>query len=453
MNKYILLIFVALGTVGVAAAQENSPLSRYGMGDLIPNQNISSRAMGGITAAMADTTFARSGANPHMANNTGSINTNNPASFGNLNYTIFDLGGEIDVRTIKSTNPAKRFTSVNTLFSYLQMGFPIASAKMKRKGMAWGMALGLKPITRVSYKIEQNSRLTNIDSLNTLYEGDGGINQAFIGTGYKYKRFSIGINTGYNFGSKSYNTRLTFINDTTNYYRSNTGNKTTFGGVFLNAGVQYDIPLKSKALLRLGAYGTLQQNFKANRNDVVETFYTDDNGANYRIDSVYEKNDISGTIKMPATFGGGFTYQNNNWLFGADFETTNWNSYRYYNSSDNVQNNWTIRGGAQYFPAKPGMSVRKYFNFVKYRAGFYYGTDYINLNGSKPQYGFTLGTGMPLTALSRYNLDGNSGDVVLNTALEFASRGSKTTNLRENIVRFSIGVSMSASWFRKIKYN
>ena len=71
------------------------------------------------------------------------------------------------------------------------------------------MSFGLRPVTKINYKIEKNERLTGIDSLNTLYEGSGGANQAFIGTG-KIKNFSIGINAGYMFGSKDYSTQAYF---------------------------------------------------------------------------------------------------------------------------------------------------------------------------------------------------------------------------------------------------
>ncbi len=436
MAKYLLVLFVALGIENSAFSQENSPLSRYGMGDIVPSRNISSRGMGGIAAGMAGSQ---------------SINFVNPASLSGLGATVFDLGGEVDIRTLKSINPAKRFTSVNTLFSYLQLGFPVASKKMMKKNISWGMSVGIRPVTRINYKLEKNERLTGIDSLNTLYEGDGGVNQAFIGTAIRIKGFSIGINAGYMFGNKNYATKLTFINDSVHYYRSNTANKTNFGGVFINGGLQYDIPMKNNALLRIGAYGSLQQNLKAKRDDVVETFTSDDAGNTYRIDSVYERKGLEGTIKYPSSFGLGFTYQDANWMYGADFEMTNWANYRYYGQADNVQNSWMIRAGGQYYPAKETTSPRKYFSFVKYRAGIYYGADYIKINSSRPEYGLTIGTGMPLTSLQRINYTGEY--VVLNTALEVGSRGNKATNLKENVMRFSIGISMNAAWFRKPKYN
>ncbi len=110
-----------------------------------------------------------------------------------------------------------------------------------------------------------------------------------------------------------------------------------------------------------------------------------------------------------------------------------------------------IRVGGQYYPARLNSPVKKYFNFVRYRAGFYYGPDYIKTNNSRPEYAFTFGAGMPLTSLQRISYTGEY--VMLNTGLEIGGRGDKNTNLKESTVRFSIGVSMNAAWFIKRKYN
>lgn len=445
MAKILFVLFVAGGLQMSATAQENSPYSRYGIGDLTPNHNVFTRGMGGIAAGITDTR---------------SVNFTNPASLTSIYNTIFDVGTEIDYRILKSSNPAKKFTSANTYVSYLTMAFPLTTPKMAKKNMFWAMSFGIKPVSKMNYKIEKNERLTGIDSLNTLYEGSGGLNQAFFGTGFKYKNLSVGINAGYMFGNKDYNTMLTFISDSSFfYYLSNSSNKTTYGGLFINGGMQYDIALvrdeKNPDIItkkiKLGVYGNLQQNLKARTDIVRETIFYDQNGGYYRLDSVYEEKDVKGTIKLPAMIGFGATYQGPNWLFGADFEYGNWASYRYYGQADAVQNNWTIRAGAQYYPAKDNTPVKKYFNFVKYRAGFYYGSDYIKINQNRPEYGFTIGTGMPLTSLKRISYTGEY--VVLNTALEFGNRGNRQTNLRESVVRFSIGVSMNARWFQKPKYN
>lgn len=437
--KFLSVLLIILGFNLSVKAQENSPYSRYGLGDLTPNHNMFTRGMGGIAAATND--------------NRG-INFTNPASLSTLGLTIFDVGAEIDIRTLRSTSPAEKFTATNTYFSYLQIGFPLTTPKMYKKGMKWGMSFGIRPVSKINYKIEKNER-TAIDSLNTVYEGNGGVNQAFIGSGIKFKNLSIGFNVGYMFGSKDYSTKLTFINDSTYFYLSNSENKTTFGGFFVNGGLQYDIPFEKDKNdnpvrnLRLGIYGNLQQNLNASSDKIRETIFYDQNGGFIRIDSVFEDNDVKGKIKYPAMVGLGFNYSTKNWMVGADFEYGNWNSYRFYGQTDAVKSNWTLRAGAQYYP-NTGKAVIKYFNFVKYRAGFYYGPDYISINKNRPEYGFTIGTGMPLTTLKKINYTGEF--VMLNTAVEIGNRGNKQTNLRENVVRISIGISMNASWFQKRKY-
>ena len=76
--RILSVLLIALGFCNTALAQENSPYSRYGLGDLTPNHNMFTRGMGGISAA---------------TNDNRSINFTNPASLSNLALTLFDLGG------------------------------------------------------------------------------------------------------------------------------------------------------------------------------------------------------------------------------------------------------------------------------------------------------------------------------------------------------------------------
>jgi hypothetical protein len=443
MNKYLPVLFVACGLQLVANAQENSPYSRYGLGDLTPNHNILSRGMGGIAAGVFDYQ---------------SINFTNPATLGGISSTIFDIGLEADVRTLKTATPPQKSTSANALFSYLQLGFPVSTKKMKQNGVNWGMSFGLRPVSRIDYDIEKDERLPGIDSLQTLYQGSGGLNQVFFGTGFQIKEgtgnkienLNFGLNFGYVFGTKNYSTRLIFMNDTVDYYRSNSADSSHFGGLFVNGGFQYQTSFKT-GILTIGIYGNIQERLNAKRNVTRETFSYDANGTPYRVDSIYDQNDIKGTIVLPGTIGIGFSYQDKHWLYGADYEFTNWANYTYYRQTDDVQNSWVVRAGAQYFPANEKTHSDKYWSFVRYRLGAYYGPDYVKVNNSRPNYGFTVGTGMPLTSLRRLSYNGEY--VVLNTALEIGGRGDKSTSLRESTVKFSVGISMNANWFQKRKYD
>lgn len=449
MMRLIVLVFTILFYTTVAA-QENSPYSRYGLGDLSPNHNIITRGMGGIAAGYTD--FQ-------------SINFINPATYGNLGYvepevvrtnpsyqrsTVFDFGAEIDSRTLKSTSPAAKYTSNNLSISYMQLAFPIKMKKANRKGFFLGASFGLKPISKIDYKIATIQRLSGIDSVGTIYQGSGGLNEVNTGAGIRYKNLSLGFNFGYSFGKKDYSTKLTFLNDTTHYYASSSSTKTNFGGTFLNAGLQYEIKLKRKAIIVLGAYGSLKQTLKGSQDIVRQTVTSDANGNDVKIDSIFQNN-IKGNIIRPSSYGVGFTFRDSSghWLFGADYEATQWQDYRFYGQPDQVATNWKIRAGVEYYPASYNTNTNKYFNFVHYRFGFNFGPDYIKVNNNLPEYGFTFGAGFPLKLRRGYFETQSS---MLNTAIEIGSRGDKKSNLRESTVRISFGLSLSDLWFRTQKY-
>jgi hypothetical protein len=433
-RKLVGLILLALPFISFC--QENSPYSRYGIGNLAPQGNIVNRGLGGISAGFSDP---------------AAINFNNPASYADLKLLTFDIAIQVDSRTLVQQNPIDKFTSNNATVPYLQLGIPLfnpafhPTKKAAKKGFSWAANIGLRPISRINYQIETLSRISDIDSLSTVYEGSGGLNQAFLGTGMKIKNFAFGFNIGYTFGSKNYATRLEFINDTVNYIKSNSATNTQIGGVFINAGVQYTSQLKNKMLLKVGAYGNLSQNYNATQQVIRESFVYNSSGGTSPLDSVY-KISQDGKIKIPASFGIGFTVQDEHILTGLDFETTSWSNYRYFGQTDLVTNSWLLKGGFQYYPGKGN----KYLGHVRYRTGLYYGKDYINADKDLQEIGITAGIGLPLQRPAYY---GDRRLAMLNLAVEYGSRGSKTNNLRENIFRISAGFSLNDLWFKRYKYD
>jgi hypothetical protein len=419
-----------------AIAQENSPYSQYGLGDVSPSQNINNRGMGGVSAGFAD--FK-------------TVNFINPASYGSLGLSTFDFGAEIDTRTLKSINGSQKFTSTNLVVSYVQLGLPIKLKKANKKGIFLGMNMGLRPVSKINYKVYSIRPIQNsTDSVIDLYEGSGGVNDAMLGFGLRIKRLSLGFNTGYRFGNKTFSFKKSVDNDTVFYYPSNTTIKANFGAIFLNGGLQYEKRFKNSSSLTLGAYGALSQKMNGTQEKKIETVSYDADGAMYRIDSVYQTS-ADGTVNYPASFGAGFFYQDSShhWSFGADYETTYWNNYKFFDKADSVQNSWKIRAGIEYLPASSNTPIKKYFQFVKYRAGFYYGPDYVNLGSKLPEYGFTFGAAFPLKIRRAYYETQTS---FLNTSFEIGSRGNKQSKLRESIFRISVGFSLSDLWFNRSKY-
>jgi len=455
LSLTILVLFFA--AVSPVFSQDNSPYSRYGIGDLIPQAHITNRGMGGISAGYSDYL---------------SINFSNPASYSSFQTllepkskklvsgrAILDVGLNFENRTLKEPSAKKSFTASNALFSYIQVGVPLKNN--------WGLSFGLRPVSRISYNIIRNERLKDpntglpIDSASTNYTGNGGAYLASFGTGFSLfrrtktngeEKLSIGFNGGYLFGGKDYSSRRSLINDTVEYYQANYETKTNFGSLYFNAGLQYKSPLNSKMMLTVGAFGNLGQTVSATQDILRETFLYDATLGSQRLDSVSDKKNIKGKINIPSSFTFGFVVQKaamtskeGGWTMGVDFSQQNWSQYRFYGQTDSVRNNWQVKVGAQINP----IPKRNYFSNVSYRFGFNIGPDYIKVKQKLPQLGASFGMGLPV-ALSR---QAPNQVTLINIAFEYGKRGNNDNLLKESTFRFSLGFSLSDFWFIKRKYD
>jgi len=417
-----LLIFSILVASG-AAAQENSPYSRYGIGDILPAQNVLNRAMGGMSIAYYDLQ---------------SINFNNPATYARLKLTTFDVGLEYDSRRIRSSNTTNNFKSAYLIPTYVNVGFPLSKKKN------WGMNVGLKPISRINYDVISRTRIGGIDSVYYNYVGTGGTYQIFTGIGYGTNRLAIGVNAGWMFGNKNYSTRMLFINDTTSYQKARYTDSTNFGGFFLKGGIQYQFPISGSINLRVGATYSAQANLDAKRDITRETFEFGSRG-DFVVDSVYRQPAVKGSVTIPQSMGAGFLLEKvDKWQLGIEYNSTQWSELRYYGEPDLLKDNWTIRMGAQIIP---GIASKNYWSRVAYRAGFYYGTDYVDLGQDLNTWAFTFGAGLPI----RRNFYTNQY-TTLNTTFEIGARGTKENSVRDNFFRVTLGFNLSDIWFNKREY-
>ena len=454
-----LLVFLFSG-FSAAFGQDNSPYSRYGLGDLVPGTHINTRAMGGISAGYAD----------YM-----SINFANPASYANFEAnpekqskklasgrSLLDIGINMENRTLREVNPAKKFNASNLLFSYVQVGVPLKKD--------WGLSFGLRPVSRVSYKIFRAERLYDpntgepIDSVTTRFEGDGGTYLANIGTGFKvFKKkshndleefLSIGINAGYYFGKRYSNSRREFRNDTVQYFSGNFETRTNYGNIYFSTGLQYIKPLKQKNMLFIaGVYGSWSQKLNATQDRLRETSVFDVTLGDLRLDSVEELKNIKGKVILPASITGGFTIQRfpdlkkkGGWMIGLDLSYQNWDVYRIYGQRDSVKNKLEVRVGGHIIP----IPRDSYLSNVTYRWGFFTGADYINVRGKLPVMGVTMGLGLPLRNYNRLSPYQSSA---INLAFEYIKRGNNDNLVKENMFRLSAGFSLSDMWFIKRKYD
>jgi hypothetical protein len=455
--QHILLTFSLLTLFLGVNGQDNSPYSRYGIGDLVPQTNIFTRGMGGLSAAYIDNF---------------SVNFSNPASFASFQSfrekkqktmasgrTVADFGVNVDRRNLYQPGTNNEFQASNAIFSYVQVGMPLRQN--------WGMAFGIRPVSRVSYNIFRSERLydpisgNNIDSAVTVFQGDGGTYLANWGTGFSIfqrerkgleEKLSVGFQIGYLFGRKDFTSRRSLINDSVLYAQANYQTLTNFSNLVYTAGFQYRLPLSSKMALAIGGYGRPGATLNARQDRVRETYRYNESAGNLRIDSVLDQRDVKGKVKLPASYTIGFMLQKfatpnkeGGWMLGADYSLTSWDDYRFYDQKDSVRTNWTLSVGGQWSP----IPKRSYFSNIAYRFGMVFGPDYIKVGNPLSQLGLSFGMGLPIP-ISR---QAPNQVTFLNLAFEMNRRGNDTNLLRENLFRFSMGFSLSDIWFAKRRYD
>ena len=450
-------------------AQDNSPYSRYGLGDQHPNTHIYFRGMGGVSIGYSDQPVDALN-DPRGGRYYPAINFSNPASYSRfyaikeartkkLQYgrMLLDVGVNIDSRTLKEENNPQSFTSSNGYFSYMQLGVPI--------NKYWGLVFGIRPLSTISYKIDKFERLVDpntgnpIDSARTRFSGDGGSYLFNTGTGFAVGNFSAGINAGYLFGKKDYSSRRNLINDSIlDYVPSNHQTKTNFGGLFFNAGIQYRVDLSTDKTkyIQFGATGNIQHKLDTRSDIIRETYFVSgSDGAEITLDSVYRQSDIKGKINYPSSIGFGFVAEQlpavnkTGWLFGADFISNNWDQYTFNGQPDALRSNWQLKLGGQIRPRLKDT----YKSLLAYRAGMFFGDDYIYVNNQKlPVWGITGGISLPIANLKDASRRFRTQYSIVNISAEYIKRGKTDNPVYESQFRLSVGFTLSDLWFSKRKY-
>lgn len=472
-NIFLFAIFSIIFIVN-AGAQENSPFSRYGLGDIFPNESVQYKGIGGMTSSQGAPLILNQ---PNLG--VLALNPNNPASYGffktdsggNGGAVNYDLGIMGDLRTLKSTNPSKSYNSANLTPAYFTIGVPL-----HRSG--FGLAFGIKPVTRVSYNIQHalgfaNSPYTQkIDSFVTRNEGQGGINQFFLGLGKSIKNFRVGVNAAYNFGKRDFSTITSIANDSFYYVNFMKENKIVYKGITWDAGMQYSLKLKeisddvskmrSTYNLDLGINGSIAQKLNATQEEgYYSVSYTtaDEERVNPNItDTISLVQGKKGKITLPLKVSGGFMlhkYINyvQKYGFGAEYSMAQWENYKGLNSVADtaLTNSFMIRAGGYFIPDP--LRGQNIFSTARYSIGGYYGKDYINVGNDSKGYdimAITVGIGF---ILRNQNYGYRMPSSMINTSFEFGKRGNNNNNISENFYKISVGLSLRDIWLVKRKYD
>jgi len=251
------------------------------------------------------------------------------------------------------------------------------------------------------------------------------------------------------------------------FYQSKSSTKTSFGGAFLKLGVQGEFPIqtidrpatkeKTEYTISYGATYSLDQTLKA-RQDLTRSIGTYTANTETPLDTALSAINQRGDITLPSFLSIGVALHKkqvvargsyDQWVLGIEMNQAAWkDNYTFYGKRDPLSNAYMIRGGVQYNPDP--YAFENYWSTVIYRAGFFTGKDYVNIdnNGLKIT-GLTLGLGLPIRKYRSYDYQ----FTILNLALQVGQIGSSINNFRESFIQFTLGYSLSDVWFNKRKYD
>ncbi len=416
----ILSILFSIAVVHLANAQSGSvsPYSSAGLGERNFNGTQAARHMGGLDV-FTDSIHA---------------NLNNPASYGFLKVTTYSLG--IHYRNTNLASLTESANADDASLDYLSVSIPAGK---------FGFGFGILPYSSVGYRIETLDSATEGQNVLNRYEGEGGINQAFLSVGLPLTSFfSIGVSAQYNFGNLFYRTGQFLEGVDTGTLLTN---QSSISGLNYQYSAQANIPIQRKYLLQ-GMFVYQPQAFLNSQNDRI--FYTQSLSNDTVVD--FEEIDLniqglreteletSQTTKIGLGFG-----ENKKWFLGIQHNLT---------KSANFTNNFFSRSTISYRDAKQwtvgGFYIPDYASFtsfwerVVYRFGFR--TEQMSLiinNLPITETGISFGIGLPLGSLSNANI-----------GFEFIQRGAKQSGLiQETLIAMRIGLSLNDIWFIKRKYN
>lgn len=471
------LAFLSTVTFSYSQILTSSPYSRYGLGELNLQTFATPAAMGGSFIAYQQDTIA-----PFF------INAANPAGLASLRLTSLEIGGQAQFTKIGNADAAIRKKNIN--FSYGSLGFPL-----KRFG---GMAFGIMPYSTVGYKINSTQDSPNIGTMNYVFEGDGGINKVFLGTGikpfhkqltkfrrsayadtlvkynktkqYKNKKFakqllselSIGITANYLFGTINQSSNVIYPGSVM-FYNSKRQRAIQVNDFTFNGGLQTNFTidsigskgkrreLKQRIKIGVGFFVNTPSEVNAKQSNIIYNYALDGFGVERPKDTVLNSQDVKGTITLPLEMGIGLSIKKGEKLTVLmDAATTNWKEFKYFDApSNDFKNSFRVSAGLNYVPNKLAFGSSNYIKRIQYRLGVSYSDGYLDLKNTAISNAFiSAGLGLPV-GIGRFD-----DLAMINISAQYGKMGTISNNLlQEDYVRIVLGFTFNKRWFIKYKYD
>ena len=418
MNKYLNTLLLIFSTsILFSQSGSLSPYSFFGVGDNTFKGTIENRSMGGLS----------------VYSDSIHLNLTNPAAFSELKYVNYSVGVDYNNFKLKTDNSNEKATTAN--MNYLAVAIPT-------KKLVFGF--GIMPKSSVGYLLQSTDNSTEPKQVNR-YEGNGGVNTAFLTFGFKFlKKLKLGISANYEFGNLEHsNSRYL---DEISLYTKLVSNSSLSGinfkySVLLREKIFNNLTFHASYILRPSSELTSQNTQILSTNTVNDTF----GGDSQEID-LQALNLAETIIDLPSinTIGFGLGIETK-WFVGIDFTKSSGGAYE--NKLLNLQNVQYKEGsklslGGYYIPDYD--SFTSYLSRIVYRFGLRFEkTGLVVQDEPIDEYGINIGLGFPFLGYQNVNI-----------GFEFGSRGTKNAGLvKENFYSVRLGLTLNDRWFVKNKYN
>lgn len=402
----------------MAQTSNNSAYSRFGIGEILPQYNLRSASMGGISQGV---------------HTSGVINPANPASYASFDSLtfLFDIAVTSSYNSQRSNVGTAK--SASGSINYITFGFPVVRW--------WRMSLGINPVSAVGYDLYQQDVELDVSTAQS-YWADGATNRAYWGNSFKLsKNFFVGLNINYLFGNID-NYQMLFFPDSAYMRNLKIINTTYIHDFTFRPAIQYVANIQSKYKLTIGATYGFQKKINTTIKKTISTMLEGYDESGTDIDTISYAS-VDKDISYPMDLIVGFTFEKpGNFIIGADVSWTDWSSYKIDGVSQGLSDLWQLHIGGEYIPSY--LPASKYGSRIAYRLGFrtrqkIYVVNQTNIN----EYAFTAGIGLPITR----------SKTKINFHLEAGWLGTTQNNLiKETFFKVGVGFALSEMWFLKRKY-
>jgi len=422
---------------------ENSPLSRYGLGDLRSGTPVWISGMG-----QAGTAFS----SPNL------FSGQNPASAAYLLQTDVEIGLVARQHTQEDSR-GEQYGEWTGGIQNILVGIPLQNAindlleRRSRKHYS-SLYFGLNPFSGMGYNavVDNDNDTTNIIRRNL--QGDGGITAFKFGLAHRYKGLAFGAGADFLFGTLTHNQSLLYLSQAGSHdsYLTDQQHIKGLRPVF---GLQYQRTLNQKQvrsdenarknILGAGLQLHVPTNYTASYSAIHLTRYDEFSVGNVS-DTILNVSEQKTSGGFPLSIRAGLNYlhqEKSGWV--ADVQYDAWASRSlpqglsgaYADALGFSFGGWYRSGRHPYDP---------FLKKSTFRAGIYYQEDYRLIRDEQAfRYGLSLGWSYPISFLRQ--------DAMIHLSLD-AGKSKLGDLFSENYFQIHFGVSINDNeWFLKRRYN